>query len=376
MSRVRTGLVALMAMGVSGFAFVIGCTATGEVDPVFTEEPTDPPGSQLPPVTDQDGATPEPTDASTKKDATTKDGSVDAGPPPPVAGTPCTVADEVRVKQCGACGKQATVCLGATDAGAGTWSEYGVCENEVAGGCIPGTVVDEACGNCGTRKKTCTAYCAFTAGACTGQPASSCVPGNVDLSNAGCTVADTYRTRTCGTTCVYNSFTTTCTPAPTTVEVGPTIGSVTSTIVNVPSSPLLSRASGTCPNATLSTTISTAGTFVQVHNPLATPAVVAVYNSLAPGGAVFKTMLVAYDGATPPSGDAARKACIKLATTGTSALTGDVKFASLDGTTRQLTLAPNQTVTIYVAAYNAYDATKPADSTGKVKLNVSTVQIN
>ena len=88
----------------------------------------------------------------------------------------------------------------------------------------------------------------------------------------------------------------------------------------------------------------------------------------------YKTALAAYDGATGPEDDASRKVCLKAATFGTVALTGDSKFASLDGT-RTISIAPDATVSVYVAAYNAYDPLKPADSTGKVKLNVATISV-
>jgi len=41
-----------------------------------------------------------------------------------------------------------------------------------------------------------------------------------------------------------------------------------------------------------------------------------------------------------------------------------------------VTLAPNETVVVYVAAYNAFVAATPALSTGKVLLNVRTEQLN
>ncbi|MBX3190902.1 MAG: hypothetical protein KF819_28160 [Labilithrix sp.] len=360
------------------FALVAGCSADGSGAIDDDQTPTDPePQAQLPPPSGGGDAAPSDDGGKPKTDAG-KDGSVDAGPPPPVPGTPCTVPDEVRKKKCGACGEQGAICLAGADGGAATWSEYSACENELAGGCIPGTVVDEACGNCGTRKKTCTAYCAFTTAACTGQPASSCVPGNVDLSNAGCGVADTYRQRTCQANCTYNSFGGTCTAPPTTVPVGPTVGSVTSTIAFLDANNVMGRLSGTCPNATVGTaaTAITPAVHLQVHNPLTKPATVAIYNSLAPGGTVIKTYMAAYEGAAVPTTEAARKACLKgVSTLGTASLTGDSKFASLDSATRQVTLAPGATVTVYVGAFSAYDATKPAESTGKVKLNVQTLAV-
>lgn len=365
----RAGMVAFASL--VGFGVVVGCSASGGGDLVADPDPTDPGTEvQLPPSSSSGDNQVEDSGTGTpKKDSGTKtDSGVDAGPPPPVAGTACTTPDVVKKKQCGACGTHSTICLG------GKWSEYGVCEGEIAGGCIPGTKVTEACGNCGTLTKTCSTYCAFNTPACTGSPAGACTPGGVDLSNAGCASADTYRSRTCNATCAYSSFTAGCAAPPTTVEVPPTTGTTNSTIAIIEAGDVLPRATGTCPTATISTTVSTPYTYMQVHNPLAKSATVAIYNSLASGGVAFKTMLIAYDGATPPSTEAERKACIKVKTSGTTALTGDAKFASLDGTTA-ITIAPGATVTVFVGAYNAYDATKPADSTGKVKLNVQTVSL-
>jgi len=69
----------------------------------------------------------------------------------------------------------------------------------------------------------------------------------------------------------------------------------------------------------------------------------------------FKTALAAYDGASGPDGRCGPPACIKATTYGTSSLTGDSKFASLDGTSKSVTIAAGATVSVYVAAYYAYD---------------------
>jgi hypothetical protein len=377
MRALRSSVVSLAVAGAVGVFVAVGCSADGAGSPEDTTAtpPAETPGAQLPGSTSGGTSGGTPTDAGKPvKDAAPKDSAVDAGPPPPVAGTPCTVLDEVRKKSCGACGTQSTVCLADGDAGGGTWSIYSGCEGELAGGCTPGAVVTEACGNCGMVTKTCTQYCAFTSSACTGQPAGSCVPGGVDLSSAGCG-ADVFRQRTCQGTCVYNNFGATCDPPPAVVEVGPTPGSVTSTIAILTQGQALSRMSGTCPTATLSTTVTSPYVYLQVHNPLARAAVVAIYNSLAPGGVAYKTVLAAYDGVTSPTDDASRKLCVKGASTfGTVALTGDSKFASLDGT-KAVTIAAGATVSVYIASYNAYDPLKPTDSTGKVKLNVQTVSL-
>lgn len=376
MSRLRSGFVALVAAGLCGTFAVVGCSAdgSGSVEDGSATEPGSP-GAHLPGSTgDSDSGLA--TDAGKPaRDAATKDATVDAGPPPPVPGTTCAQPDEVRKKPCGICGIQSTVCLANGDSGTSSWSDYSSCEGELAGGCLPGTVVDEACGNCGTTKKTCTQYCAFTSSACTGQPASSCVPGGIELSSAGCAQADLFHARTCQSSCVFNNFGAACEAPPTVIEVGPTPGSVTSTIAVLSQGQTLSRMTGTCATATFSTTIAPPYVYLRVHNPLARAAVVAIYNSLAPGGVAFKTAVAAYGGATSPTDDASRQTCIgSVSTYGTAALTGDSKFASLDGT-RAVTIAAGATVSVYVGAYNAFDPLKPADSTGKVKLNVQTLSL-
>lgn len=371
----RSRLVALMAAGMCGLAAAVGCSANGDSDVGGTTDDTTPVPTSTAQLPETSEAGPRDLDASKPKpkDGGGKDSAVDAGPPPPVPGTTCSTIDEVKKKSCGACGEQETICLGA--AGAGKWSEYGTCAKELAGGCIPGTTSTESCGNCGTRQKSCSQYCAFTTTACAGEPANSCVPTSIGLTSAGCADPNTYHQRTCSAICVPSSFSLTCDAAPTTLEVPPTIGSVSSTITYLSEAQVAPRMLGTCPAGALSTIISTPYVYLSVHNPTAKTAVVSVYNSMAPGGAVVKTVLASY-GATVPADDTARKACVKgTSSFGTAALTGNSSFASLD-LTRAVTLAPNETAVVYVAAYNAFVAATPALSTGKVMLNVRTEQLN
>lgn len=86
--------------------------------------------------------------------------------PPPVPGESCSAPNEIRARACGACGVQQILCLDENTPAPyqpGTWSEYGVCYGELAGGCIPGTV-DSTSAGClpGTsRHRTCTATCSW-----------------------------------------------------------------------------------------------------------------------------------------------------------------------------------------------------------------------
>jgi hypothetical protein len=379
MRGVRSGLATAALASMFAVVVVVGCSASGESGGVDDSMmPTDPgtpaPAAQLPPETnppvDPDSGKPVVKDAG-------KDAYVDAGPPPPVPGTACPTIDEIKKKTCGACGSQETLCLGnGADAGPGTWSTYSPCTGEVVGGCLPGTIVAEACGNCGTLTRTCSQYCGFSTSACKGQPVAACVPGSVDISNAGCPTPNTYHVRTCSSTCGYGNFGLTCDAPPTTIEVGPTATSISSTIVVLTSTQLATRLGGDCPTATLTgVATQTPYAYVKVHNPLATSVVVSIYNSVAVGGVVFPTLLASYGAATPTT-DPQRKACVQgVNDFGNDSLTGDSSFASLDDVDA-VTIPANGTVTIYNAAQDKFSAANPTDSTGPVKLNVRTEQIN
>lgn len=372
MGRVSSGLVAFVCAGFFGVAAVAGCSADGSsalVDETSGAEPQED-NFQLPPSSgggeeEADAGKPSSKDAGTKKDA-----AVDAGPPPPNPGDPCPKPDEIFKRQCGACGTQQALCLAGPDGGAGTVTDYGPCEGELAGGCIPGTKIEEACGNCGKQTRICTQYCAWTTTTCSGQPTNACTPGAVDLSSAGCGT-DEYRQRTCSATCAYDNFSATCSAPPTFVKVPPTKGMTNSTIVLLKPDATLPRITSTCATSTPSTTISPPYTYIQVQNPNPKAATVTIYNSQAPGGGVIKTVLAAYDGVQAPTVEAARKQCLKgFRSYGTSSLTGNSSFASLDGTSNAVTIPANSTVSVFVGAYDNYDPAKPAETTGKVNLNV------
>jgi hypothetical protein len=359
--RGRTSTAAAIVVAAAcGVGVVVGCSAEGggagtSEDP----SPTDTGGAQLPPPSlEGDASTPPPP----PKDGG-KESGADAGPPPPTPGTACPTVNETKTKSCGKCGKATTICLasGSADAGdaggGGAWSEYGPCENEV-GVCTPGET--QACGNCG--KATCTQYCAWSA--CGGQPTGSCVPGAVDLSTAGCAAPDTYRQRTCQATCQYDNFSASCSAPPTTIEVPPTVGSTNSTIVILSAAAMIAKTTGTCPSATVSTTVSTPGAWIKVHNPNAKAATVTIYNSAAPGGpSTLPTLLASYAGANPPATATAQKACVKgVSSFSDDTLTGDFDFAALTGIDA-VTVPANGTITVY-------DAAQTKTSTGKVKLSV------
>lgn len=372
MGRLGSGLMATTIVCVLGIATFAGCTADGTTGDVAATEPEETPSVGLPPPSssDDDDDDTERDAGSSRKDAGKSDAAKDAGPPPPAPGDACTDIDKIVEAKCGACGKHSTVCLADGD-GQGVWSDYGTCTGQTVGGCIPGESVTEACGNCGTRVRVCSQYCALTTPVCSGQPADSCPPGTVDLTAAGCSTVGEYRARTCKADCSHNPFSA-CAPPPTTINIAPTAGSLSSTVALLTSTRTLPKLTGTCPNPTASTTINTPYQYIQVRNTLAQTATVSIYNGLAPGGVAFPTTLVSYVGAVAPTTEAARKACDKGTNSfGTASLTGDSRYASLDGT-RKVTIPAGGTVSVFVAARNAYDATKPADSTGPIRLIVKT----
>jgi len=296
---------------------VVACSASGASSPDLSETApgTEPgPGSVLPGSTpgtpggggsgnDGDGGHP-------SKPAS--DASADAAPPAPAAGASCTKADEIFTRPCGACGTQQAICQ-KTDpsAATGTVQEYGICGHEVAGGCVPGTVVDESCGNCGTHKKTCTKYCSWTTTTCVGEPVSSCPAGVVEWTPASCPTAGTFRDHACSTTCQWGGYQG-CAQPDFQVKVPSAVGAIASVIVPLSPAYLGKRVSGSCSaagGATLSTTDTHAVAFVRVENGTAQSATVSAWNAKAPGGAVMNTVLVGY--VAKPTTDDALRACEK-----------------------------------------------------------------
>lgn len=374
MGRLRFGLLATALASTIGTVVFVGCAADGGDVDVPAVEPQGPDASTntTVPAWSSDAGEPEKPDAAPpKKDggAVKSDAGVDAGPPLPVPGEPCPKPDQIVEKQCGACGKQSAVCL-VGDGGAGYWSDYGACSNETPNGCVPGQTETEACGNCGTRVRTCSKYCGWSITQCTGQPVDSCPPGSVELITAGCP-AEMYRRKSCKADCTYNPVSVTCDDPPSVVDVPPTVGSVSWTVAILsPNRKMPRLTGGVCPNPTVSSTI-TPYVYIQVRNPLPKAATVSIWNSTAPSGVIVDTTLGAYASETGPTVDASRKDCLRLNSYGNSTLTGDSRFASLDGS-QGVTIPAGGVVSVYVAADKSFDASKPTESTGPVRLNVRT----
>jgi hypothetical protein len=378
MRSIKSGLLGVAVAGLLGAFAVVGCSASGDTGdiggPATDNDPTEP-GAVLPGASDEEDDPPA-KDGGKKdagKDSGKKDAAKDAGPPPPAEGTVCKTPNEIFKRTCGNCGKQEAVCLADTSGTAGTVSPYGECTNQVVNGCSPGSTEDIPCGNCGTMKRTCNNYCAWSNATCTGQPAQSCTPGSVELLSAGCN-ANEYRQKSCKATCTWDNVSLTCSAPPTFVLVPPTAGGVNSTIAVFSSTKTTARmpSYGTCPlTAAISTTI-TPYTYIEVRNTNPKAVTVSLYNSQATGGPIIDTVMAAYDGVAIPTTEAARKACKgSMGDYGTSALTGDADFASLDGT-KAITIPANSSVQVYFASYYAYDASTPGESTGMIKLNVKT----
>jgi hypothetical protein len=378
MRSLKSGLFAIAFAGLFGTAAVVGCSADGAGSGIDTEsDPTlpDPNGSSGSVVPERGPDPTPPADGgkdSGKKDAGPKpEAGVDAGPPPPVEGTACTTLNEIKQKSCGACGKSETVCLADGTTGKGKWSPYGVCGNELSGGCVPGTTVNEACGNCGTVTKTCTQYCAYSAGACTGQPANSCVPGTVDYTTAGCGVS-TYRNRSCGATCTYGSYSATC-EEPINANKMTISGAVNGVVTaqwTLAATQVGKKVSGTCGVGSVSSTATYPWVAVEVKNPTAQTATIQVYHSGT--GNPLDTLIWIYKKTLPPNDTTlgmcdfgAADSCITGDPCGNTAAGGStLDWAGVDN----VTIPPGGKILVYSAGYGSSEV-------GPFNLNLKTTKL-
>ncbi len=334
------------------------CATSSDSEGISGDAPPDgPPGAVLPPSSGggSSGVTPASDggkDSGGKPPA--KDAAPDNAPPPPMPGTTCVVADKIFARECGACGKQEAICL-SNASGKLEVSEYSACHDELVGGCTPGSIVDEACGNCGTHKKTCSKYCAWSVSACVGEPLNSCAAGTVAWSTAGCATSGTFRERSCSAACQWSSFASTCSGADFSMNAPAAMGATTSVIVPLTTAYRTKRVTGSCSGAsgaTLSPTDKHNVAFVRVTNTQAQNVTLSAWNSQAPGGALVNTVLVAY--ATQPTSDEELKACDKGAGDycPTSTLPcGDSQFGALTGTSAVVVPAGGTRV-IAITAYD------------------------
>jgi hypothetical protein len=377
----RVFLASLFAS--SAVTLVVACSATGDPIPVLDPETdaaaTEPdPGAVLPGSTKPDAEPPADGGKDAAKDASkdaskdaAKDSAVDAGPPAPNPGDACKTLDEVFTRTCGICGTQQSLCLALPDGTPGVVSAYSPCESELAGGCVPGTTENESCGNCGTRARTCTQYCAWSAGACTGEPVSSCTPTSEDYTGAGCPAAGTVRTRSCSATCSWSNFTATCNPLDFKLVVGATTGDSVSAIYPLRAAIADKRLSGTCPNGYFSTTTNHPYAYVELVNPSAHPVTLSAWNTAAPSGPIIDTLMTWYPGNTKPTDDATRKQCAKgMGDSCPAGLPcGDFKWAGLTGATA-ITIPASGSSLLFFGSY--YPAGGSSAAEGNVKLVVRT----
>jgi hypothetical protein len=382
MPRLSSSVVLTSAFGfISALVIAAGCASTSTDDggdPIIAKDAgpaATGTGAKLPPSSSGGTSTSSSTGGTTSGGPAGDDDDViggpdggadaDAGPPappPPNEGDPCTQQDQILTAACGFCGTKTTVCVKKDDNSL-AWSGYSPCQGE-HGECAAGATGQEACNNCGTRAVTCSTSCKWTPGTCSAPANQGCAPMTFDVVNAGCGADQTglYRVRQCNATCSYGNYSG-CEAPPTTIEVGPSVGAVSSTVTVLGGSiPRLSTNS--CPGNP-SSTISSAYAYTQVHNPLAKDVTVIIYNSQAPAGTVFNTAIAVYNGDTAPVTPDQRKACVKASNIGNSSITGDAKFASTDGTNKIVTIPAGGIVTVYSAATNATDQ-------GAVRVNAKT----
>jgi len=352
------------------------CSADGSGDTLVDTlgsgtEP--PPSAVLPPSSGGEGgsASDGGKDTGASKDAKADTG-VDAGKPAPAPGSACAKLDEIFTRACGACGKQEALCLPKPGGGAGVVSDYSACAGELAGGCVPGTVENEPCGNCGTRKRTCNPYCAWTTSACGGEPPGACTPTAQDYTAAGCASAGTVRTRACGASCGWSAFSASCEALDFKLTVAPTAGESVSAIYPLRAAMADKRLSSTCPNGYFSTAASYPYVYVELVNPTAQTLTLSAWNTVAQaGGPIIDTTMTWYASSERPTDDASRKACAKgMGESCPSGLPcGDYRWAGLTGTTA-ITIPPSASVTLFFGSASPVGGSAIAE--GNVKLVVRT----
>lgn len=361
---------------------VVACGASGDSEPILA---TDEAGTLPAPTSALPGPGPDAAGLDAAKDAATDaskpdaandaapDSAVDAGKPAPNAGDACAAVDEIFARTCGVCGSQLAICLAAPDGGAaGVVSSYSACENELADGCLPGATEVEECGNCGTRQRTCTQLCAWSPGACNGQPVSSCAPTSQDYTTAGCPTAGTVRTRACDGACTWSNFTGTCDPLAFKLVAASVAGESVSAIYPLRALVADKRMTGTCPNGYFSSTTNHPYVYVEIVNPTESALTLSAWNTAASSSApIIDTLMAWYEGNALPTDEATRKACAKgVGDSCPSGLPcGDSKWAGLT-TTKAITLPPFGSALVYFGSY--YPAGGASLAEGDVKLVVRT----
>lgn len=110
------------------------------------------------------------------------------------SGCVCTPG-QTQSEACGNCGTRSRTCTSACQ-----WGAWSACTGQ--GVCSPGATQTDACGNCGTRSRTCTSSCTWGAfSTCAGQ--GVCAPGTVE--ERACCDCGTQR-RTCSASCTWGAY--------------------------------------------------------------------------------------------------------------------------------------------------------------------------
>ena len=343
--------------------------------------PTDTTPTDDPPSTKDGG--PSDADADAASDASdSSDGSgdtnrpaPDAGelmpPPDPDAGAPgsaCPTKDAIQQQPCGLCGVQYRLCA-PNDSQPGSpnvWQPWGFCQNELVGGCVPGTTATESCGLCGDRQKVCQNDCRWAAGACKNEPVNACSPGSEQFQ-AGLSCVEGGRKRVCQDTCTYGPYGECFVPGMPTITLGTTVGAKTTKQFTLSAEKKQPKLSGTCGGST-SLGSDTAYEYVKIVNPTASTAVVSVWSHTPAGGSLIDSVMAAYNPAiATPVSDTERKACTKGVTNCCSSdkAAGEADSTMCNGSSlcwaglvgsKAITIAPNGTAIIYMAAYNGTSA--------------------
>jgi hypothetical protein len=242
--------------------------------------------------------------------------AADASLPP--VGAACATANEIQTQACGMCGTQSRVCKADADGGL-VWHAWGFCQNEVVGGCVPGTTVNEPCGMCGTMTRLCQADCRYANQACTGQPANACKPGDVEFK-VGLSCDAGGRSRVCENTCTWGNFGQCTEPVNNhTLAASPVVGTIVSSPETLGSrwemtldTKLLAGSNSTCPLTTLSSG-NRKSHYAEVKNTTAAPIKVSVFHDDRYfTGSSTDTIMAVYPGkiAPPDNDDNARKQCL------------------------------------------------------------------
>jgi hypothetical protein len=299
-------------------------------------------------------------DADADADANVGPIDTDAGAP----GSPCAIQDEIQQQSCGFCGVQYRLCA-ADDSAPGSptvWQPWGYCQNEVEDGCVPGTAGTEPCGLCGTRNRVCQIDCRWAVGVCKGQPANACSPGTTDFRlGLSCPVGG--RERTCRNDCTFGSYGECAAKSMPTITLGSTVGAKATKQFTLSAANTQPKLTGTCGSSPSFDSSDTAYEYIKIVNPNANSALVSVWSHAPSGSGVIDSVMASYvDATAPPVTDAEREACTTGIVNCCSKPSGETDstmcvgslfcWAGLVGSDR-ITIAPNGTAVIYMAAYGS-----------------------